>query len=315
MPPAPPSPYAACRLCPRECAVDRESGAAGICGQSAQLRLASFGLHMGEEPCFVGTQGSGTLFFSGCPCHCFFCQNWQISNADGNGRNIDAEELHAIAEDLIRQGAHNLNFVTPDPFWPHVEALCARLRREGHTLPFLLNTSGYHRPGQIPLYAQCIDIFLPDFKFADPALARAVLRDERYPQLALESLRLMVDANGFLDPFDPTGTDVARQGVLVRHLVLPGHLDNTLHALDLLRREFGRYLPLSLMSQYTPVPASRNRPPFDRPLAPAEYQAAVDHAQALGFENLLIQPLDADDAFLPDFDRPQPFRGNSVPWI
>ena len=304
------SSYSSCRLCPRQCGTDRLVGAPGICGETAELRIASSGPHRGEEPCFTGRRGSGTIFFSGCSCHCFFCQNWQISNPRGKGQATSSDEFHRLALGLIALGVHNLNFVTPDHFWPHIEALCARLRTEGVTLPCLFNSSGYQLPAMVPRYAESMDIFLPDFKFADPALSRTVMRDERYPEIALESLRLMVAEKGFLDPFDPTGTDLAKRGVLVRHLVLPGHLDNTLRVLDLLREEFGRWLPLSLMSQYTPVPAAHARPPFDRPLALAEYQTVLDRAQDLGLENLLIQPLGASDDFLPDFEKEKPFRGN-----
>ena len=304
------SPYAPCRLCPRQCGTDRLAGAAGICGETAELRIASSGPHRGEEPCFTGQRGSGTIFFSGCSCHCFFCQNWQISNPRGKGHATSPYDFHRLAHGLIELGVHNLNFVTPDHFWPHIEALCTRLRAEGVTLPFLFNSSGYQLPAMISRYAALMDIFLPDFKFADPSLAHLVLRDEHYPQTALEALRLMVAEKGFLDPFDPTGATVAEHGVLVRHLVLPGHVENSLRVLDLLRKEFGRFLPLSLMSQYTPVPAAHTRPPFDRPLFSAEYQTVLDRAQDLGFENLLIQPLAASDDFLPDFEKEKPFRGN-----
>jgi putative pyruvate formate lyase activating enzyme len=136
------------------------------------------------------------------------------------------------------------------------------------------------------------------------------MRDERYPERARESLRLMVAEKGFLEPFDPTGANPARQGVLVRHLVLPGHVDNTRRALDWLREEFGRWLPLSLMSQYQPTPAARRQPPFDRPLARHEYDLAVEHAENLGFENILIQPAPISDDFFPDFSRRKPFKGN-----
>lgn len=304
------SSYSPCRLCPRQCAVDRINGAKGVCGETADLRVASWGPHRGEEPCFTGTRGSGTIFFNGCSCHCFFCQNWQISNVHGKGQVVSGAEFHRLAFELIEKGVHNLNFVTPDHFWPHIEALCARLRAEGVQIPFLFNSSGYQLPAMISRYAAQMDIFLPDFKFADPVLARLVMRDERYPEIALEALRRMVAEKGFLEPFDPSGIETARRGVLVRHLVLPGHVENTLRVLDLLREEFGRWLPLSLMSQYKPTPAAHSRPPFDRHLSPDEYQAAVDHAQELGFENLLIQPLAATDDFFPDFDRDKPFKGN-----
>ena len=305
------SSYTPCRLCPRQCATDRLAGVPGVCGETAELRIASHGPHLGEEPCFSGTRGSGTIFFSGCSCHCFFCQNWQISTAHGTGQAVSSAEFHRLALGLIETGVHNLNFVTPDHFWPHIEALCARLRADGVQIPFLFNSSGYQLPSMISRYAAQMDIFLPDFKFADPVLARLVMRDERYPEIALEALRLMIAEKGFLEPFDPTGTSLARQGVLVRHLVLPGHVENTLRVLDLLREEFGRWLPLSLMSQYKPTPAAQTRAPFDRHLAPEEYQTAVDHAQDLGFENLLVQPLAATDDFFPDFDRDKPFKGNS----
>ena len=302
--------YSPCHLCPRQCGVDRVAGRTGVCGETAELHIASWGPHMGEEPCFSGTRGSGTIFFSGCSSHCFFCQNWQISNVGSKGKTVSADEFHRIALGLIELGVHNLNFVTPDPFWPHIEALCIQLRDEGVKIPFLFNSSGYQLPALVSEYAAQMDIFMPDFKFADPNLALLVMRDERYPEIALEALRLMVAEKGFLEPFDPAGTEPARRGVLVRHLVLPGHIENTVRVLDLLYEEFGRWLPLSLMSQYVPTPAAQNRPPFDRRLVPEEYQAVLDHAQELGFENLLIQPLAASDDFLPDFDKEKPFRGN-----
>lgn len=304
------SAYAPCFLCPRQCGADRLAGKTGVCGETAQLRIASHGPHMGEEPPFTGTRGSGTIFFCGCSTHCFFCQNWQISNVGSPGRTLTADDFHGIAIRLIRLGVHNLNFVTPDHFWPHIRALAVRLRAENHTIPFLFNSSGYHLPAMIPQYAEHMAIFMPDFKFSDPDLARDVIRDERYPALALESLRLMVAAKGFLAPFDPAGREPARQGVLVRHLVLPGQVQNTLDLLTLLREEFGARLPLSLMSQYSPVPATRNRPPFHRHLTAGEYQTALDHAQRLGFQNLLIQPLSIHSDFLPDFNQPNPFKGN-----
>ena len=302
--------YTPCRLCPRQCATDRLGGAPGVCGETAELRIASWGPHLGEEPCFTGTRGSGTIFFTGCSCHCLFCQNWQISNGHGAGRVVSAEEFHRIALGLVECGVHNLNFVTPDHFWPHIAALCRRLRDDGVLIPFLFNSSGYQLPVMVAEYAALMDIFMPDFKFAAPALARQVLRDERYPEIALEALRIMVAEKGFLEPLDPSGQHPAQRGVLVRHLVLPGHVDNTLRVLDLLREEFGRWLPISLMSQYKPTPATRSQAPFDRHLTHEEYQTVLAHAAELGFENLLVQPLATTDDFLPDFQRPKPFRGN-----
>jgi putative pyruvate formate lyase activating enzyme len=305
------SDYSPCQLCPRQCSADRWAGTPGVCGETGELRIASVQAHMGEEPFFSGSRGSGTIFFAGCPCHCVFCQNWQISRRHGRGEVVSEEAFYRIAQTLIQRGVHNLNFVTPDHFWPHIENLCRRLRAEGVDLPFLFNSSGYQLPDIVTRYAEWIDIFLPDFKFADPQLAKRVMNDERYPEIALSALTRMIEAKGVLSPFDPSGDTLARRGVLVRHLVLPGNVENSRRVLDLLRLEFGRRLPISLMSQYTPVPNVLHQPPFHRKLATAEYQAVLDHALDLGFENILIQQPDPSGAFLPDFEQRAPFRGNT----
>ncbi len=301
--------YRHCELCPRRCGVDRAAGHAGICGETARLRVAACVAHFGEEPPISGTRGSGTIFLTGCGTGCCFCQNWQISH-ESQGRELELEDLLAEAERLIAGGVHNLNFVTPDHFWPHLERLCAELRARGRTLPIVFNSSGYHRPERVAVYARHVDIFLPDFKFAEPDLARRMMGDADYPRLALASLRAMVEARGFLEPFDRDGVAPARQGVLVRHLVLPGAVDNSLSALRLLRAEFGRHLPLSVMSQYRPIPACAAQGALGRRLARTEYErvlAAVDEA---GFDQVFIQELGGDDAFTPDFNDADPFPGN-----
>lgn len=211
---------------------------------------------------------------------------------------------------MLRDGVHNVNFVTPDHVWPHVDALCVRLREAGIQTPFLFNSSGYQRADMIAEYAGRIDIFVPDFKFASPDLACRCMGDARYPSIALDALRAMVDARGFLDPWDPTGRQPAARGVLVRHLVLPGETDNSLEVLRLLRREFGRFLPLSIMSQYRPTPACAQRGDFGRGIRPDEYARVVECATELGFEMLYLQAIDHQDEFFPDFSKSQPFRGN-----
>lgn len=223
---------------------------------------------------------------------------------------VTDEELYAIARQLIRAGVHNLNFVTPDHFWPHIEQLCRRLRAEGATLPFLFNSSGYQDPDMIPGYAECMDIFMPDFKFADPELAYACMRDRRYPELTLESLRRMLAAKGFLEPWDPDGGTLARRGVLVRHLVLPGYVENSLAVLKLLHAEFGPRLPLSVMSQFQPVKKCIEHGHLDRVVSSDEYSQVCGVVEELGFEHVFIQP-QSDPDFLPDFKREEPFAGNA----
>jgi putative pyruvate formate lyase activating enzyme len=303
------TPYRDCELCPRRCRVDRTAGRLGRCGEGAVCRIASAGPHHGEEPCFSGTRGSGTIFFSGCSCGCFFCQNQQISTGH-QGRDASAEALLDLALDLVARGVHNLNFVTPDHFWPHIDALCGALRDKGVGAPFLFNGSGYHRPEMVPAYARRIDIFMPDFKFADAALAGRAMGDRAYPDIALDALRRMVEAKGFLDPWDPSGRETARAGVLVRHLVLPGEVENSLAVLRILRSEFGRLLPLSVMSQYHPMPACAGRGAMARRLRRDEYATVCREVAELGFRHVFLQPAVSDDAFVPDFGLDEPFRGN-----
>ncbi len=304
-----PTAYRECRLCPRDCGIDRTVGQTGRCGETADLRVASIGPHFGEEPSFTGTRGSGTVFFTGCSSGCFFCQNWQISTEElGGAMSPDALFDGVLA--MVGGGVHNVNFVTPDHVWPHVQDLCIRLRAAGVTVPFLFNGSGYHRPDMVEAHLRHIDIFLPDFKFADAALARRCMGDERYPDLALAAIRAMVEAKGFLEPWDPTGARTARTGVLVRHLVLPGETANSLAVLRLLRREFGRHLPLSVMSQFRPNPACFQRGDLSRALSGEEYDEVLSCVADLGFDQVYLQDLKEDDAFAPDFRRKRPFRGN-----
>lgn len=301
--------YRDCHLCPRDCGVDRTQGPLGTCGESAVCRVASYGPHFGEEPSFTGTRGSGTIFFTGCSSGCFFCQNYQIS-AGHEGEKVSADDLVRIGKRLAASGVHNLNFVTPDHFWPHIEHLCLELRRAGSDVPFVFNSSGYQRPDLVETYGKVIDLFMPDFKFADPALAKDCMGDERYPEIALEALQKMVELKGFLDPWDPTGARPALRGVLVRHLILPGHVENSLAVLRLLRREFGRLLPMSVMSQYRPMPACFQRGKLTRAIAADEHRQVHDLVLELGFQHVYLQTVSPSLEFLPDFSKDEPFEGN-----
>ncbi len=302
--------YQRCTLCPRDCKVDRTRGKLGFCGEGASCRVSFTGAHFGEEPSFTGSRGSGTIFFSGCSSQCFFCQNYQISIRH-DGRIITAQELLAEARKLLAKGVHNLNFVTPDHFWPHVRTLCCALREEGVRVPMIFNGSGYQKQEMIAEYAEFVDIFLPDFKFSEAELAKRCMGDERYPGIALRALHEMVRMKGFLEPWDQTGENIARRGVLVRHLVLPGKVGNSLDVLRLLHREFGPGLPLSVMSQFCPVPECSEQKMFQRGLTPDEYARVLELVAELGFEKVYIQELREETSFLPDFKDPlDPFPGN-----
>lgn len=230
----------------------------------------------------------------------------------GIGKEVKPAALLEMAAELSRQGVHNLNFVTPTHFHPHIIWLSKELRRQGVGTPFVYNCSGYELPRSIRLLAEDIDIFMPDFKFALPALADEIIGAADYPELALASLREMVEAKGFLTPFGCDRTSPAETGVLVRHLVLPGQVQNSLHAMRMLRREFGRMLPLSIMSQYRPMPACRERAGLMRTLTKAEYEQVCSLVEELDFQQVFLQPYFHDTGFVPDFREEEPFEGNRV---
>jgi putative pyruvate formate lyase activating enzyme len=304
------TPYKNCTLCPRDCKVDRTKGPLGFCGESVTCRVSFIGPHFGEEPSFTGSKGSGTIFFSGCSSQCFFCQNYQIS-IQHDGRTITPAELLSEVRALLSKGVHNLNFVTPDHFWPHIHLLCRALLEEGIKVPKIFNCSGYQKVEMLEAYAPEMDIFLPDFKFAEPELAKMCMGDVRYPEIVLKSLREMVRLKGFLEPWDTTGHETAGRGVLVRHLVLPGYVENSLKVLRLLHKEFGPGLPISVMSQFRPVPGCFQKKKLNQILSSGEYDQVLDLVEKLGFEKVYTQELQGEADFFPDFRNPEnPFPGN-----
>ena len=264
----------------------------------------------GEEPPLTGTHGSGTVFFTGCSLRCSYCQNFQISR-EGLGETIEIERLlEKVEEMIIRKHVHNVNFVTPDHFFPYVFELVFLLRRKGYDLPTVFNLSGYQSVNLLKASESHVDIYLPDFKYADRDLAKRLSRCQDYPEIALAALAEMLSQKGFLDSFD-TGDSLAKKGVLVRHLLLPGHMENSINALTTLFVEFGAELPLSLMSQYVPV-TPQEVEALNRRLTEEEFNQVYSHALDLGFERLFVQfPAEKSPGskppFLPDFRLDKPF--------
>jgi putative pyruvate formate lyase activating enzyme len=303
-----------CFLCPRECGVDRlakdEKSMAGFCRQDSQLRVAYVGPHFGEEPPLTGTHGSGTVFFAGCSLRCSYCQNFQISR-ENLGKVLTVEELLAKVEDMItRKHVHNVNFVTPDHFFPYVFQLVTLLRSKGHNLPTVFNLSGYQSVNLLRSAEEYVDIYLPDFKYADRDLAKKLSRCQDYPDVALAALSEMISQKGFLDSVI-TGDSLAKRGVLVRHLILPGHVENSVNALTSLFVEFGPALPLSLMSQYVPV-TPQEAEALNRYATQEEFDQVYSHALELGFRHLFVQfpeeaASDRKPPFVPDFRLDKPF--------
>jgi putative pyruvate formate lyase activating enzyme len=305
-----------CVLCPRRCGINRRRGEVvglGFCGETDQIRVAYVGPHFGEEPPLTGINGSGMVFFSGCSLKCSFCQNHQISH-QGMGTSISLEGLLEKLEEMIRvHNVHNINFVTPDHFFPQVFRLVSLIRKKGHDLPVVYNLSGYQSVEILRKARNYADIYLPDYKYSDSSLAAKLSKCRDYPKVALEAIAEMIRQKGFLDACS-TGADLAKKGVLIRHLILPGNVKNSINALTSLFIEFGKGLPVSLMSQYHPVAYQKERN-LNRFISLKEFESVYSHAMELGFDHLFVQfPKGGSEegptksAFLPDFRKPEPFK-------
>jgi len=259
--------------------------------------------HHGEEPPLSGSRGAGTVFLAGCNLGCSYCQNHQISRR-ARGTETDAEGLAEILLALQGQGCHNVEVVTPTPQAPVVAAATLTARRRGLLRPLVYNCGGYENPEVVRLLDGFVEIYLPDFKYGLVETARDLGGVPDYVAHALASLREMVRQVG--DELALEGR-VAERGVIVRHLVLPGHVENSLAVLRRIRETISTSVPLSLMSQYTPTPAVRDHPDLGRRVTRTEYERVVDAALKLGFSSLFIQEVDERE-FTPDFEREKPFR-------
>lgn len=271
-----------CTLCPRHCQVDRSSRR-GFCGCSDSMRIARIGLHRFEEPCFSGSRGSGAIFFSGCTLRCIFCQNMVLQKGE-LGQDFSSEELAEAMLKLQAMGAHNINLVTPTPHTKGIIQSLTAAKKQGLTLPVLYNTNAYMEAATVKKLHSFIDLWLPDFKYKDPRLSKAFSGTENYPETALNAIDAMMESSGFMT----LGKDgIAQKGVLIRHLVLPGCVYDTRALLQTVKERWGTKTPLSLMRQYTPMPALKA--PLNRTLTQREYDSAVNTALDLGFSNVYIQ--------------------------
>ena len=286
-----------CTLCPRQCGATRtENTAGGFCNQPALPVVARAALHFGEEPCISGTRGSGTVFFSGCNLRCCFCQNEVISHG-GAGRPVTAARLREIFSELEALGAHNINLVTGTHFIPAI----AEALEHSPSVPVVWNSSGYESVDALRLLEGKVQIYLPDFKYADPALAQRLSGAADYPDRAAEALSEMLRQTG---PCVLTEDGLLRRGVLVRHLLLPGKLENTKAVIDRVREICPpEDILFSLMSQYVPLGRALTMPDMARRIRKSEYRAAAAYLEACGFTNGYLQEPDAATTeMIPAFD-------------
>ncbi len=293
--------YEHCTLCPRMCGADRHTSF-GACGESADLRVARASLHPWEEPCLSGEKGSGTVFFTGCGLGCIFCQNYGITH-NHHGKEITTERLAEIFSELQAAGAANINLVTGVHFIPHIIKALNIAQKNGLTLPVVYNSSGYERVETLKRLEGYVDVYLPDYKYFSPALAKSFSHAENYPAVVREALKEMFRQVG-KPQFDETG--MMTRGMIIRHLVLPGHTDDSMKVLNDIQEMFGNDVYVSIMSQYTPCRRFEQYSELSRKLTKYEYQKVVRHAGAIGITNGFLQSGEAaKESFIPDFD----FRG------
>ncbi len=294
----------ACDLCPRHCGVDRLNDQKGFCGMPDTVMLARAALHFYEEPCISGKEGSGAVFFTGCGLRCVYCQNFGISRGKG-GFPVTIPELAGIFLDLQSQGANNVNLVMPTHYSAGIRRAIRIARKKGFTIPVVYNTSGYETVEAIRYLQDDVDVYLTDFKYCTPALAKAFSGAEDYPEKAKEALREMVRVlekrGGDLNRFDERG--MMKQGIVVRHLLLPGHVNESKAVLKYLYETYGDRIYYSIMNQYTPVREIPAHPELNRRVTKREYERLLDYALDLGIRNAFIQEGKTQEAsFIPAFD-------------
>ncbi len=305
-----------CTLCPRNCHADRHAGHPGYCGQTDQITAARASLHMWEEPCISGQTGSGTVFFSGCNMRCVYCQNHPISTGR-TGKNVSVSHLSEIFLELQEKRACNINLVTPTHFLPQIIQALETAKNNGLTIPIIYNTGSYEKAETLKMLDGLIDIYLPDLKYYSSELSRKYSCAEDYFFHAGSAIAEMVRQTGtpvFSDNRTPVSSrtpepdtgPLMKRGVIVRHLALPGCMEDSKAVLRYLFQTYGNDIFVSIMNQYTPLPQFldiKSYPELNRTVTAEEYDELVDYAISLGIENGFIQEGGTcSESFIPSFD-------------
>lgn len=291
--------YKNCTLCPRNCNVDRNIKL-GFCDESSDLSIASFLLHSGEEPCISHNNGSGTIFFTGCSLRCPFCQNKQISQSNNNAHKYSLSDFISIIDDLLNKNAENINFVTPDHFLPHIIECIKILKKNNINTSFIYNSSGFQSIKNLEISLDYLDIYLFDYKFAEKEASVYCLNNSLYPEVSLKALEYLLKNKGNL-VIDDKGK--AQKGVIVRHLVMPGFIENSIKVINDLYFNFGKDVYISIMSQYSPIYLQNGFEKINRRLLKTEYDEVSNLVKNLGFNNGFIQEyIDYNDEYIPDFN-------------
>jgi len=289
-----------CNICPRACNVDRGSGKTGYCGETSQIRVARTSLHQWEEPCLTGEYGSGTVFFTGCNLKCIFCQNHTIAD-NSVGKMFSVEELAETFVRLQENRASNINLVTAGHFAEWLVPAVKLAKERGLTIPVVYNSSGYETVESLRLLEGLVDVYLPDCKYFSGEMARNYSNAGDYFEVASEAIREMVRQVG--EPVFDEKTGNMIKGVIVRHLVLPGHTKDSMAVLDYLWQTYGDMVYISVMNQYTPVVHQEVYTNLNRRVTKREYRKVINYLLDLGVENAFIQEGEtAKESFIPEFD-------------
>ena len=288
-----------CNQCPRQCGVSRKE-ALGFCGVPEQPKVAKAFLHMWEEPCISGTLGSGAVFFSGCNLKCIYCQNYDISQ-NNDGKVISIERLQEIFTELINKGAHNINLVNPSHYTSAIkQALTTMKQQDILMVPVVYNTNSYEKIDALKSMEGLVDVYLPDIKYSSEKTSLKYSSAQDYPEVSQKAVIEMYNQVG--NPvLDATG--LIKRGLIIRHLILPGHVKESINVLDWISENFPKSVYVSLMSQYTPYYDAHKYPEINRPITRNEYERVVNHLYKLGLEEGYIQERQsADIQYIPNFN-------------
>lgn len=289
-----------CTICPRACGVDRNNGKIGYCGEGAAIRVARTSLHQWEEPCITGKYGSGTVFFSGCNLKCIFCQNHNIADSSV-GKIFTVEELAEAFLRLQKKKATNINLVTAGHFAEQIIPAIYLAKEKGLRIPIVYNSSGYESIESLQKLEGLVDVYLPDCKFFDSELSKNYAKAADYFKVVKTAIAEMVRQVG--EPvFDEQSGNMTR-GVIVRHLVLPGHTKDSMTLLHYLHETYGNQIYVSIMNQFTPVIRQETYVNLNRRVTKREYEKVLDYAIEIGIENAFVQDGEtAKESFIPEFD-------------
>ena len=299
-------PLVSCTICPRNCKADRLHGEVGVCGSGSAFSISSICIHKGEEPAISGPHGICNVFFCGCNLSCLYCQNYQIScnSKEQSKLLMQFDNVIDSITEILDHGCHAVGFVSPTHFIPHVKAIIEALRLQNYNPVFVYNTNGYDKVEEIFDLESYIDVYLPDYKYADNNLARKFSKVNDYQQTAYAAIKEMYRQKGSTMVMNESG--YIEKGLIIRHLVLPGYINNSIKVLNDIA-DISTSLAISLMAQYFPTSAVKNHPELGRTLTHEEYEQVKSELESIGFYKGWVQELESNDYYIPDFELDKPF--------